>query len=33
MRKVIYIAHPFNGKPENVKKAEEIILRLIEKIS
>lgn len=31
MRKVIYIAHPFQGKPENVKKAEKIILKLIER--
>lgn len=31
MRKVIYIAHPFQGKPENVEKAEKIILELIEK--
>lgn len=29
MRKVIYVAHPFQGKPENVRKAEEIILKLI----
>ena len=30
MRKVIYIAHPFLGKPENVQKVEKIILKLIE---
>lgn len=30
-RKVIYIAHPFQGKPENVKSVEKIILKLIEK--
>lgn len=29
MRKVIYIAHPFQGKPENMVKAEQIILKLI----
>jgi hypothetical protein len=29
MRKVIYVAHPFLGKPENVQKAEQIILQLI----
>jgi hypothetical protein len=31
MRKVIYIAHPFQGKATNVEKAEKIILELIEK--
>lgn len=31
MRNVIYIAHPFQGKPENVEKVEKIILGLIEK--
>lgn len=29
MRKVIYVAHPFMGKPENVKKVEDIIIQLI----
>jgi hypothetical protein len=29
MRKVIYIAHPFGGDPENVKKVEKIILDLV----
>jgi hypothetical protein len=29
MHKVIYIAHPFQGKPENIKKVEQIILDLI----
>lgn len=29
MRKLIYVAHPFLGKPENVQKAEQIILQLI----
>ena len=29
MRKLVYIAHPFQGKPENVEKAEKIILKLI----
>jgi len=30
MRKVIYVAHPFNGKQDNVQKVEKIILKLIE---
>lgn len=29
--KVIYIAHPFGGKPENVQAVEQIILKLINK--
>ena len=29
MRKIIYIAHEFNGDPANVKKVEAIILQLI----
>ena len=29
MRKVIYVAHPFQGKPENVQKVEEIIIDLV----
>ena len=29
MRKIIYIAHPFQGNPENVQKVEQIILQLI----
>lgn len=29
MRRVIYVAHPFSGKSENVKKVEKIILKLI----
>lgn len=31
MRKLVYIAHPFQGKPKNVKKVEKIILELIKK--
>ena len=27
--KMIYIAHPFQGKPENVADAEQIILKLL----
>jgi hypothetical protein len=29
MRKLVYLAHPFLGKSENVQKAEQIILKLI----
>lgn len=29
MRKLIYIAHPFQGKPENVEKVGKIVLELI----
>lgn len=29
MRKLVYIAHPFQGKEENIKKVENIILELI----
>lgn len=29
MRKMIYVAHPFQGKPENIKKVEKIILDLV----
>jgi hypothetical protein len=29
MRKVVYLAHPFKGDPENVRKVEAIILQLI----
>ena len=29
MRKVIYVAHPFQGKRENTEKVEKIILGLI----
>lgn len=28
-RKLIYVAHPFQGKQENVQKTEKIILQLI----
>lgn len=31
MRKVIYVAHPFQGKPENVASVEKIILELVPK--
>ena len=29
MRKLIYVAHPFQGKPENTQSVEKIILQLI----
>lgn len=29
MRKLVYVAHPFQGKPENVQNVEKIILQLI----
>lgn len=29
--KMVYIAHPFEGKPENVAKVEAIILKLLHK--
>jgi hypothetical protein len=29
MKKVIYVAHPFQGKPENVASVEKIIRKLI----
>ncbi|MEN6312792.1 MAG: DUF4406 domain-containing protein [Clostridiaceae bacterium] len=28
MRKLIYVAHPFKGDPENIKRVEAIILQL-----
>jgi hypothetical protein len=29
--KMVYVAHPFEGKPENVKAVEQIILKLLHK--
>jgi hypothetical protein len=31
MRKVVYIAHPFQGKAENIKRVENIIIGLVHK--